>query len=423
MNCTKCNSPVEEGALYCTVCGNQFAVNEQKAKVNEAYANTKNLIAKQLKTPVFLVVAILFSVIFVSQVISMISGGIFGIISGILPFIFMLIATIGLWTGYTAKDASKVSKALRQASIYDAYTRVMHTISIVLLSIIGVLAFIFTLIGGLALGGAVSDAGAEDAGSSVAGGGIVTAIVILVVFALIITIVSIFKGIYAKRRAYFKALAETAETGNYTAAKAPVVGSYVLGGFDVLSGIFPIVLAISGGAIINALFGSFLAEMGELGDMVNTLIGTMLTSLAISGVGSFISGGYLILSAVWMASVHKAEVANRTLVAAECARLEELEVATKEAMFADDRKKAAEHAAEKAAAADEAKKAQEQQQQMMQMMMMQMMQANGMKMPAAEAAPAAEAPVEEAVAEAPVEEAAEAPAEEAVAEEATETVE
>ena len=405
MNCTKCNSPVEDGALYCPECGNQFAVDEQKAKVNQAYANTKNLIAKQLKSPIFLVVAILFSVMFASNAISMITGGIGSILGGILPFIFMLIATIGLWKAYAGKD---LPKALRQASIYDAYTRVMHTITIVLLTILGVLSFILLLIAGLGAKEAASSLGAEEVGSNFLGGGIVAAIVVLVVFAIIITVVSIFKGIYAKRRAYFKLLSATAETGDYNAVKAPVVGSYVLGGFDVISAIFPIVIAISGKAIINALLGDVLAELDGIGDIVNMLLDSLIGGAIIAGISSLISGAYLILSAVWMSMVHKAEVANKATIAAECARLEEIEAATKEAVFMAEKKKRDEEAeklraieAEKAAAEEKSRQAQaamaEQQQKMMQMMMMQMMQNNGMNV--ATEAPAAEAPAEEAPAE------------------------
>ena len=428
MNCTKCNAVLEDGALFCETCGDQIAVNEQKAKVNRALANNKDLIVKQLKSPIFLIVSILFSVMFVGQIGSMISGGIFGIISSILPFIFMLIATIGLWKGYAAKNTEAASSALLKASIFDAYTRVMHTISIVLLYIVGILAFVITLISGLAAGGAASEMGADEAGGALLGGGIVTAIVILVVFAIIITRVTIFKGIYAKRRAYFKLLANTAETGNYTAAKAPVVGSYILGGFDVLSAIFPIVMAISGKVIIDALFGEFLAELGGFATIVDTILDAFIGGAIISGLSSLVSGGYLILSAVWMANVHKAEMANKAAVVAECARLEELEAATRDAMAMAERKKKDEEQArlraieaERLAAEEKSRQAQaamqEQQQQMMQMMMMQMMQANGMNMPGAEA-PAAKPAAEEVVAEEPVAE--EAVVEEAVVEEAVE---
>ncbi len=428
MNCTKCNAALADDAIFCPECGDQFAVNEQRAKVSEAFANTKNLIVKQLKTPIFLVVAILFSVVFASNTINMISGGIGGVISGLLPCIFMLIATIGLWKAYTAKETAGVNKALRQASIYDAYTSVIYTIAIVLLSILGAIMFILMLLSGSLLSGAAEGLGAEEASDSLMGGGIIAAIVVLVVFAVIITIVSIFKGIYKKRRKYFVALGETAETGKYTAVKAPVIGSYVVGGVTVISAVFPIVMAFAGRAIITSLVGPYLASMGEMGDMVNDLLdslfaGAILSSIT-SGLMSLVSGGYLILSAVWMANVHKAEVANRETVKVECARLEALEVATKEAVFAAEKKRRDEEDAARKAADAEAKKAQAdmaaQQQQMMQMMMMQMMQQNGMMNNVApvaeEEAPVAEEEAPAAEEEAPaVEEEAPAVEEEAPA--------
>ena len=45
MNCTKCNAALTEDQIYCPECGDQFAVNEQRAKVGEAFANTKNIIS------------------------------------------------------------------------------------------------------------------------------------------------------------------------------------------------------------------------------------------------------------------------------------------------------------------------------------------------------------------------------------------
>ncbi|MBP3314580.1 MAG: zinc ribbon domain-containing protein [Clostridia bacterium] len=408
MNCTKCNSPVEDGALFCAECGDQFAVNEQKAKVNKAYEDTKNLIAKQLKSPIFLIVAILFSVTFLGQVISMLTGGISAILGGILPFIFMLIATIGLWKAYAGKD---ISKSLRQASIFDAYTRVMYTISIVLISIVGVATFVMLLVAGLSANDFASDLGEEEAGGALLGGGIVAALVVLVVFAIIITVVSIFRGIYANRRAYFKLVSVTAETGEYKAVKAPVVGSYVLGGYAVLSAAFPIIMAISGKAIIEALLGGALDELDGIGEMVDMILNTIVGTAIISGLSNLVSGGYLILSAVWMSNVHKAETANKAVITAECARLEEIEVATKEAIIKAEKKKRDEEnerlraiEAERAAAEEKSRQAQaamqEQQQKMMQMMMQQMMQANGMNVPTAqpEEAPA-EAPAEEEIPE------------------------
>jgi len=137
MNCTRCNAPLEEDALYCKSCGTQHAVLEQKAKIEGITANIKGLIVTKLKSPLFLVAAILFSIMFASTISSVFSGGFAGIAGSILSFIFMLIATIGMWKGYASKTPADAASALRKASIYDAYQRVMYTISIVLTSIMG----------------------------------------------------------------------------------------------------------------------------------------------------------------------------------------------------------------------------------------------------------------------------------------------
>lgn len=448
MNCTKCNATLADEAIYCAECGDQFAVNAQRAKVGEAFAKTKTILVNQTKHPIFLVVAILFSVMFASQVITMFSGGISGIFSGILPFIFMLLATIGLWKTYAAKEAAPLEASLRSASIYDAYTSVMYTIYIVLLSIFGAITAIIMLLGGKLVSDQVSDIGAQaqaQTGSDMGAGevadsamsfGIVAAIVVIVVFAIAITIVALFKSIYKKRRMYFKALAETAATGKYAPAKAPVIGSYIVGGATALGAIFPFALAFAGDAIADALFADVLLGLGDVGKTIMDLIKTMLSdataSFAVSGILSLVIGGYLVLSAVWMDMTHKAEASNRDLIKSECATLDAIEMATKDAIFAAEKQKRDAEAAIKKAEEDEAKKAQAdfsaQQQQIMRMMMMQMMQQNGINpddvasMVANAEAPVAEETAEEAVAEDTVAEevAEEAVVEEAVAEEVVE---
>ena len=333
MNCNKCNATLEDDALYCSSCGDQFAANEQKEKVNEAFANTRNIISKQIKSPIFLAVAILFSVITASQIVSMLWGGFSEIFAGILPLVFMVIGVVGFWTAYTAKSYESLAGSLRKASIFDAYTRVMHTISAVLLCIAGVLSVVLVALISV-LGETIAEAiGFEDVSEAASDLGIVAAIVVFVVFAIIVTVVLIFRGIYAKRRRYFLALSETAETCNYTAAKAPVIGSYILGGFDVLGAIFSIGLAFSVRSVVYDMFGSFLTEFGLM-ESVDSLLSTFTSSLAISGISSIISGAYLVLSALWMFNVHKAEDANRTVLMAECARLEEIENSVRAAAFA-----------------------------------------------------------------------------------------
>ncbi len=412
MNCVKCGKPIEEGELFCSSCGDKFALNEARAKVEAVKAQGKNTVLKSMKNPIFLVMAICFTVSFVSMVISMFTGGLFGIIGNLLPFIFSLITLIGLWSGFTAKEG-KTAKALRQLSINDAYTRVMYTITIVILTIVAVIATVLVAIGGELV---------ADLFEMEAGGGIVAALVVLVVFVVTIVIVSLFRGIYKRRRAYCVHLSDV-ELGTkpYSYAKAPIVASFIIGIFGVFAALPAFLFPI----LINGIFGSILSELGEIGEFLKGLLDGIGAGFIFSGLVSILEGVYYICSALWMSSVHKSMLANKNAVDEEVAACALVETATNEAIFqyennkrraADEERQAAELKAQKAQAT-----MQEQQQMMMQMMMQQMM-AN---MNAGAAAPAApvveEAPVEEAVAEeAPVEEvvAEEAPVEEAVAEEA-----
>ena len=323
MICEKCHASLEGDALFCHVCGDQFAANKQKEKVNSTFLNTRNIILKNTKSPLFLVVAILFSVIFAFRFFSTIRGGISEIFSGILPCVFMGITVYGLWSCYAAKKFDKLADSLRKASVFEAYTRVMHTISVVLLSILGVASVILVLFMGA---GAQALNFAPDAISSIS---IISAIIVFVVFAVIITIVLIFRSIYAKRRKFFLSLSETVRTCNYTTTKAPVVGSYVLGGFDIFGALLSISVALSARAVVNQMFGPLLAEMG-IADAIDAALVTISSGLVVSAISNFISGGYLVISAVWMLNMHKAEVQNKAEVMEACAVLEKIEKSVRE---------------------------------------------------------------------------------------------
>ena len=92
MNCTQCQQPLKDGALYCEHCGHQFAVEEQRQKVYAARAKTKGVLAAQFHSVLFLVLTICYTVTLATQAGSLLTGG----IAGILPFIFMLISMIGM---------------------------------------------------------------------------------------------------------------------------------------------------------------------------------------------------------------------------------------------------------------------------------------------------------------------------------------
>lgn len=371
MNCTKCGQPLDEGALYCTACGNQHAVNEQRAKVNAAAANLKGVLSSSTKNLMFLIFSIAFSAMTASTVISAFSGGFSGILSNALNLVFMIIATVGLWKCYLAKDNVALVSGFRSASIYDAFNRVMWTISIVFTSIGFAIAFILTIAGG----DLFADIFDEDAFSDA---GIVVALVILLIAAVVIAVMVVCRGIFAHRRQYFLALSKAADSGEYKAAKAPVIGSYILGGVSALSAIG----SFSSAGLTSDIADFFEEFLGDdLGELISGPISDAAASMIIGGIASLILAAYYIVSAIWMTSVHEEQVASNKALVAEINVLSEIEAATKEAIIEHD---AAQRRADEAAARKN--QATMQEQQMMMQMMMQQMMANGMNVNNAAAA-------------------------------------
>ena len=96
-----------------------------------------NAVANSFKSVLFLVIAICFSVIFVATLVSVFTAA---NVINVLAVIFAGVSTLCAWLLYATKFTNKRLKNLR---LYVAYSKVLTTISIVLVCIIGVV-----LIGG-----------------------------------------------------------------------------------------------------------------------------------------------------------------------------------------------------------------------------------------------------------------------------------
>lgn len=388
MNCKKCNAELHEGDLFCPECMDKFAVNEQKEKVAEVSKVAKNTVLKQLNNIMFLVMAICFSVMVLPTVISTFTGLPMSILTNALELIFSIITVVGLWMGYTAKETSDLNKILRRASIYDAYTSVMCTIAIVFLAIGAAAATILSFLGGSLFSGASSSLGgnsqAQVEGDALIGG-IISAIVVILVFGVIIAIVSIMKSIYKSRRKYFVALGASTVSGEYKVEKAPIVGSFVIGGLSILSAIPSFLF----GLLKEIFLTPVLTNLGEFGLFIDGILNGMIGGMIFAALGSLVVGAYYIISGIWIKTTHEAQLQNGAAVAAEQAALEKLEAETEAAIReVEMQKKKAEDDA-RAAADLEAKQTQAMMQQMM-MQMMQQQQANNAATATATAAPAAE---------------------------------
>lgn len=388
MNCKKCNAELHEGDLFCPECMDKIAVNEQKEKVAEVSKVAKNTVLKQLNNIMFLVMAICFSVMVLPTVISTFTSLPMSILTNALELIFSIITVVGLWMGYTAKETSDLNKILRRASIYDAYNSVMCTIAIVFLAIGAAAATILSFLGGSLFSGASSSLGgnsqAQVEGDAMIGG-IISAIVVILVFGVIIAIVSIMKSIYKSRRKYFVALGASTVSGEYKVEKAPIVGSFVIGGLNILFAIPSFLF----GLLKEIFLTPVLANLGEFGSFINEMLDRMIEGMILIALGILVVGAYYIISGIWIKTTHEAQLQNGAAVAAEQAALEKLEAETEAAIReVEMQKKKAEDDA-RAAADLEAKQTQAMMQQMM-MQMMQQQQANNAATATATAAPAAE---------------------------------
>ncbi len=380
MKCSICSAELNETDLYCASCGDKFALNAQKEKLDAVLENGKDTIRQQAHNPLFLIASLCFTLVFVFKVISMVTGGIFGIITGILPFVFMLITVIGMWRAYAAKPGANISGALRSASIYDAYQRVMYTISIVLVCIVGAFTLIIMITDSAKFISAFSEA-SSDLGGEAAKVAIVPILIVVAVFAVIITVLSVLRSVYANRRAYFCSLAEAAEKGSTGIRKAPVVGSYVIGGYYVLSTVISIV-AVS---LLTSLINKFLsALLGSEVDGLSEIVGLLFAGSIISNLPTLLLGLYYILSAAWASRIYAAKRANDAIIAKERDEYARINRETDNAIQRkslerkqeEDRRREEERKAEAEKHAQELKAQQElqaQQQKMMQMMMEQMM--------------------------------------------------
>lgn len=396
MNCPKCNQPLENGALYCPACGDRFASTAQKARVKYVLNNVRSIPAYKTKSPLFIISSICFTLLFLIQLIPWLSD-VFDQITdlpdsmlllmismtvGALPVLFMLLSVIGMWKSVAAKNGTDASGALSMASTYDAYCSVIATLFIVLFAISAGIDILFIF---AQQGENMFDSSENFIMLSSSLG------VVVFIFGTIITLTAMIKNIFSNRRSFFRSLSYASDTGKYSRESAPVVGSYILGGFLILVALFAVIATGALADLIVELSDTIgLSDAAEMLDIsAPTFISTMFYALVGTlALQASLSGVYYILSAVWMGLVHQAQLAGVKAVNKETSTLARIDEATqsliaqreaeirraREAALRaqEQQKKEAEEAAKRAQAA-----AQEQQQRMM-LQMMQMMQANGM---------------------------------------------
>ena len=306
MNCKQCGNPIDENKLVCQNCGYQGPLNEERAKLEELRERKKNLVFNMVKKPIFLALTIAISVATVINIINILRGD----VSGLIESLFMGISAVGLWSCYLAKDNGALNGALRNASLYDAYNRIIYTV----LAVVDVVVF--------GLVAAVMFVLSADKSGPLAGSGetvTVLAVAALIVGAISVAIKLLFRSVYKKRREYFLELGKFVESGSYTAKKPSPVGSYVIGAMSAISGLSSLgmsLLSTTLSSIVMNVLSSLApsSEIAALLPLAEAMLIAIFGGLAIGAVSKLAVGLYYILSAVWMTSVHEEACAANSAI-------------------------------------------------------------------------------------------------------------
>jgi len=319
MICPRCNSQIQDNLLFCPVCGDWCAVNQQNARIEQRKYQGKVIAHNSLKSPLFLAMTILMTAVSIFYLI-----GCFTVspLTGRLTFnlnitlIFTILASIFGWIAYSSTDINLTGKHLRRIAIFDTS---QFIITIVAASLIGL--GVLLIIVGLAIGGAIApdfiglfeEAFAEAFGSTAglesiedlitASIGILIAIIsIACIIATAILIWVCF--IHGGRNRFLKEASRSLDAGFFqTTKRAPYGG----------------VLAYS----ILSLTGSLFSVIGALASP-----GANWFSI----LGAISLNVYLIVSAVWMSKLYESEYANNRMVQDEIALLNNIYAASQNAI-------------------------------------------------------------------------------------------
>lgn len=366
MKCKSCNNNIPSGDQFCRKCGRPSPLTEQKNKIATSRQRLVSLPRERAHSPLFIIIAIVFTLMSIGRAVGLLYGDFTAPIEGA----FMIIAAVGMWLCYCAKDNDKMAKELRAASIYDAYVRVVLTIWIVILSTVfvgfSILCFVSAYL--LAINRAV------DVDEALPMTLVTIGIAALVFGGILILVITFVRSVFASRRAYYLELAKLSEGEAYTEKRSPATGSLVFGIAAVTFGVtdfsFSVFLTgiatqifyglidffglsdrfgidiseITGSTEVSDLLDLILSlwfgidgfnSLGELdifgwiidlfGAYVNQFTSILSLLLAAIGTSSFVIGIYFILTGVWVSSVHERAKSLREELSCEIVARVELE--------------------------------------------------------------------------------------------------
>ncbi len=321
MYCPKCGAELNDGSIICNVCGEHFAMEQQKGRFLAAKNRTLAILSDIFHSQIFLIFSIFTSILCGVGFISIFMGG--GI-EAILTFVLSLIAVIACWKTYTAKtapDAKNISKIRGLLKAWRIFSKVLYILLIVCLVMIIICAVIFgftweatkaTFEDGefmrqfadvLLTGGLITqDIADELTSGAIDAGDVIGKIIAFFIFRSIIELIVyipfyIIYGIMLKKAEnYVLELENTCTFGTYRAEKSP-------GKFMLVMGI--IYAAITLGATTFARFniGSF--------EMSNSMPNILPAAI----------GAFLICAGILFNKIHAVQMENNACIAQEEAEL------------------------------------------------------------------------------------------------------
>lgn len=313
MICPRCNSTIADGTLVCPVCGDWCAASAQKERVDALKAKTKTIVHESFRSNLFRAMAILMTVAAVAQALTCFSfnsgAGQFSI-NFDFTVIFSIIAAVFCWQAVRETNPILAGDHLGRVAFFDSVQWILLLIAACALGL-GSLAC-FAVIGVANEIMAEAWVEVEPIMNEVLSGEeleMVTDILlnkaglifgIMAVVFLIIMAACIWGCIiHRRRRIYLKSFEDSINEYNIQ-KPAPYTGAIVYASIS--------------------LFGVFTNF-----DPTAITSGFSLASI----VGTLALNCYVIVSAVWMARLHRDELANNAEIESESSALNNLIYASK----------------------------------------------------------------------------------------------
>lgn len=148
MNCPKCNAPLPDDAVFCSECGEEFAIEAQKGKVLLAKQRTKSIISDIIHSKTFFAYAIVLSLFAFFSLLSCVNiqeSGFSINLLAILVTVFAGIAVYRTWSLYVGSSDVSSANIAGLSTLYKLF-RIISQVLYILLIVVLALSFFPMLI-------------------------------------------------------------------------------------------------------------------------------------------------------------------------------------------------------------------------------------------------------------------------------------